>query len=72
MVLPPFLIMQVKVSFGELHCNNILPIAIWKVDMTICIGHNSSDGVATLSNDVGMVCVAHIHLDGNSTKNKKL
>ena len=33
--------------------------------MAVCLGHDSSDGVASLANDVAVVGVAHILLHGD-------
>ena len=33
----------------------ITPIGVWKMNMTSSLRHHSPDGVAALSNDVGMV-----------------
>ena len=33
--------------------------------MTVCLCHDSSDGVSTFADDVAMVSVTHIHLHGD-------
>ena len=38
--------------------------------MTVSISHDSADSVATFTNNVGVVGVAYIHLDGHTTKTR--
>ena len=45
-----------------------LPVAVRKMYMTVSISHDSADGVASFANNMRVVSVAHVHLDGHTTK----